>query len=122
MRGKPGSALWLRGIFPENIVQGLGEEICVRFRKDQRRAQLDDVVVRTVRAGEDAAVAQPIDDVGGLERRRLSRFTIEHKINSQVKSGPPDVADQIVTLLQFFQTSHEMGSDMQSILLQLLMF
>src|SRR6267378_7313556 len=110
MRGKLDSALWLRGIFSENVVQGFGEEICVRFRKDQRRAQLDDVVVRTVRAGEDAAVAQPIDDVGGLERRRLSRLAIEHKINSQEKSGPAHVTDQIVTLLQLPQTADEMSS------------
>src|SRR5882724_8409438 len=111
MRGKPGSALWLRGIFPENIVQGLGEEIRVRFRKDQRRAQLEDVVVRAVRAGEDAAIAQPVDDVGGLERRWLPRFAIQHKIDSQEKSGPAHVADQIVTVLQFPQTADEMSSN-----------
>src|SRR6267143_5365945 len=56
---KPGSAPGPRGIFPEDGVQGLDEEIRIRFRKDQRRAQLEDVVMRTIRAGEDAAVAQP---------------------------------------------------------------
>src|SRR6266404_4840780 len=71
-----GSAPGPRGIFPEDGVQSLGEEIRVQFRKDQWRTQLDDVVMRPVRAGEDTAVAQPIDDVGSLKRCRLSRFAI----------------------------------------------
>src|SRR5258706_2064926 len=120
MPERPSSAPSLRGILPEDRVQGLGEKICVRFRKDQRRAQLEDVVVRTVRAGKDAAVTQPVDDVRCLQRRRLSRFAIEHKINSQEKSGPAHVADQIMTLLQFPQTADEMVSNIQATLLQLL--
>ena len=112
----------MRGIFLEDRVQGLDEEIRVRFRKDQRRAQLENVVMRTVGAGKDAAVAQSIDDVRCLKRRRLSRFAVEHKIDSQEKSGPSDVADQIVMLLQLFQTTHEVSSHAQGMLLQLLFF
>src|SRR6266850_6648572 len=106
---RPVSAPGLGGIFLEDGVQSSNEEICVRLRKDQRRAQLDDIVVRTVRTGEDAAIAQPINDVGGLERRLLPRFAIQHKIDSQEESGPAHVADQIVTLLQLPQTADEMS-------------
>ena len=49
--GDVASAPGPRGIFPEDGVQSPGEEIPVRFRKDQRWAQLEDVVMRTVRAG-----------------------------------------------------------------------
>src|SRR2546430_4236125 len=45
-----------------------------------------------------------------LFRSRLSRLAIEHKINSQEKSGPAHVTDQIVKLLQLPQTAEDRKS------------
>ena len=42
------------------------EESGIGVGKDERRAKLDDVVVRAVGTGKDAAITETIDDVGGL--------------------------------------------------------
>jgi len=57
----------LRGVFLQNGIQRFHEKIRVGFGEYQRRSQLDDVVMRAVGAGENAAIAKPIDDIGGLE-------------------------------------------------------
>ena len=76
----------LRCIVFQDGVQSLDEQTCIGFRENQRRAQLDDVVMRAVGAREDAAIAQAVDDVGRLQRGRLARFKVEHKIGSQEQS------------------------------------
>ncbi len=46
----------------------------VSLGKNQRRAQLDDVVVRAVAPRQNSMLAQSIHDVRGLLRRRLPRL------------------------------------------------
>ena len=50
----------------ENRIECGCEEVSIRVRKDERGAELDDVVVGTVGTGEYAAIAKTIDNVGGL--------------------------------------------------------
>src|SRR5689334_11813642 len=80
---RAGSLAWLGGVFAENCTERCHEEICVRLRENQRRAELEDVVVGTVRAGEDAALAQPVYDVGGLRGSRFAGFAIADEVESK---------------------------------------
>src|SRR6266852_3276863 len=72
---------------------------------------------RAVGAGENAAIAQAIDHIGGLHRCSLARFTVEHKIDPQEKSRAAHVADQSMARLQRLQTFDEMCADAQGVLL-----
>src|SRR5258708_13811000 len=78
--------------------------------------------MRAVGAGENAAIAKPIDDVGGLERSGLARFTVEYQIDRQEKSGPAQIANQSIAGLQSLQALDEMRADAQGALLQLFFF
>lgn len=53
-------ALRLRGVFFEDSIERVHKKVRVLFGEDQRRPQLDHVVMRTVRARENPAIAKPI--------------------------------------------------------------
>src|SRR6267143_3876414 len=76
----------------------------------------------SVGAGENAAIAKAIDHVRGLQRSRLARFTLEHKIDPQEQSRAAHVAYQCVAGLQRLQTLDEMRADAQGVLLQVPFF
>src|SRR5579863_3219624 len=48
---------WLGGVFPQNRVQHLHEQVGIRFGKNQRRTQLDYIVAGAIGARQDAAFA-----------------------------------------------------------------
>jgi hypothetical protein len=56
----------LRGVFLQHGVKRFDEEIGIRFGENQRRAQLDNVVVRAIGPRKDAAFTKAIDHIGGL--------------------------------------------------------
>src|SRR5438067_5879053 len=61
------------GILLEDYIERPDEKVGVFLRKRERRPQLDHIVMRSVGAGEDSALAQAVHHVGGLERRGLAR-------------------------------------------------
>jgi hypothetical protein len=69
--------IWARGVFGENLAQGVREYGGVSFTNDQGRPELDDIVIRPVGAGEDAALAESIDDVSGMRGGGGARVAIE---------------------------------------------
>src|SRR5712692_2388288 len=111
------SAPRLRRVFLQNGIQLLDEKIRIGFGKNQRRAQLDDVVVRAVGSGENAAIAQAINHVSGLQRSGLSRFTVEHEVYPQEQTRAAHVTDQRMPRLQGLQALDQMRTDAQSMLL-----
>jgi hypothetical protein len=66
----------LGGVFGEGGVERASEEVGVLLGEDQWGAEFQDIVVRAVSTGEDAAVAEPIDDVGGLIGSGCANFAI----------------------------------------------
>ena len=114
-RGK--LATGLRRVFLQDEIQSLQEDFSVKFGENQRRAQLDDVVMRSVGAGENAAIAKAVDHVGGLQRSRLTRFTVEHKIDPQEQSRAAHIADQSVAGLQSLQAFDKMRANALGVLL-----
>src|SRR5260370_41450642 len=112
----------LRGVFLQNGIQRLDKKIRIGFGKNQRGAQLDDVVMRTVGAGENPAIAQAIDHIGGLQRSGLARFTVEDQVDPQEKARSAHIANRCVASLQRLQALDEMRADTQSALLQLFFF
>src|SRR5882762_9588667 len=75
--------LGLRGIFGQDCLESRTERRRMAFGKNERRAKLDHVVMRAVRACENCSVAQPIYDVRGVKRRWFSRFARKHQIQTQ---------------------------------------
>src|SRR2546429_2642424 len=67
------------GILLEDYIERPDEKVGVFLRKRERRPQLDHIVMRSVGAGEDSALAQAVHHVGGLERRGLARGSIDRK-------------------------------------------
>src|SRR5437899_1365349 len=106
----------LRRVFLQNGIQRLDEKIRIGFGKNQRRAQLDDVVVRAVGSVENAAIAQAINHVSGLQRSGLSRFTVEHEVYPQEQTRAAHVTDQSMPRLQGLQALDQMRTDAQSML------
>lgn len=83
-----GSRYWLvrrglRGIFAKDV----GERGCEQFRigrgEDERRTELDDVVVRTIGAGEDTAFSQAVHDVRGLFGRGRAACSVIDQIEPE---------------------------------------
>src|SRR5215472_7903931 len=81
--------VWFGGIFLEDLVQRGQEEVGVLLGEQERRPQLDHVVMRAVGAGEDSALAQPVHDVGGFERRGLAGRTIKDKPEPRTSPTSP---------------------------------
>src|SRR6267154_156699 len=76
MDGETTGKLPLCRVFHQDGVECHVEEICVRLGENERGAELDDVVMRPVGAGEDAAFAQAVHDIGVLYCRRLAGLAI----------------------------------------------
>ena len=69
-------------IFSQDFLERSDKEVRIGVRKNQRRAKLDNVVVRAVRASKDSAFSQAVDDVRGLLGRGVAVLVIEHQIQS----------------------------------------
>src|SRR5438067_6092586 len=70
-------------IFLEDGIQSFQEKIRIGFGENERRPQLDDIMMRPVRTGENAALAKPIHYIRCLQRRCHARFAVQHQIDSQ---------------------------------------
>ena len=64
--------------------------------------------MRSVGAGEDAALAEPLDDLGGLLGRGLERRPVAHELHAQEQARAAHVADEGVPLLEPAQARDEM--------------
>src|SRR5260370_21581504 len=73
-------------VFLQDGIERLHEKIRVAFGKYQRRPQLDDIVMRSVGTGENAAIAKAIHPLGGLQTGGLPRFPLQHEIDPQEQS------------------------------------
>src|SRR5712692_9500820 len=111
------SAPRLSRVFLQNGIHCLDEKIRIGFGKNQRRAQLDDVVMWSVRAGENAAIAKAVHHIGSLQRSSLARFTVEHQIDPQEKPRPSHVPYQGIVGLQSLQAPDEMRANAQGALM-----
>ena len=72
-----------RRVLAKYLIQSCREKIRIRFRKYQRRAQLDDVVMRSVRSSQDSAFPQPIHDVIRFFWRGLTCSAVSHKVRAE---------------------------------------
>ena len=70
-------------IFFQDFLERVDEEVRIALRKNQRRTELDDIVMRAVRAGEDAAFAEAVHDVRSLVGCGLASLAIEDQIQPQ---------------------------------------
>jgi len=73
-------------ILVQDRIQCCDEQVSICLGKYQWRAQLDYIVMWTVRSGQDAAIAQSIRNIGCLVGRRLARLVILHQV--QTKKQP----------------------------------
>src|SRR5579859_826451 len=121
-RKRAGSRVWLGGIFAENCTERCHKEIGVRLRENQRGAELEDVVMGTVGAGENAAVAQPVYDVGGLRGSRFAGLAIADEVETKEKAGAADVPEERMHFLQCFEAREQVVADAQCIFLKMLAF
>ena len=64
-----GTVVRLRGVFQKDRREHVDKDVRVRFGDNQRRAKLDDIVMRAVRSRQDAAFAEAIHYVLGLAPR-----------------------------------------------------
>src|SRR5580693_1520831 len=112
----------LGGIFGKDGVEGGDEKIGVGLREDQRWPELDDVVMGAVGAGEDAAIAQAVDDVRSLLRRGCARFAIDDKVYAEEEARAADVPNQPVLFLQCFQPRNQVAPNLQCVFLKVLVF
>ena len=71
-------------------MEPLDEQVRVVLGDDEGRAQLEDVVVRAVGAGEHAALAQALDDVDGLRRGRLQRLAVPDELDPEEQARPAE--------------------------------
>lgn len=73
----------LGGIFFQDFLERGDKEVRIGLRKNQRRTELDDVVMWAVCAGEDAAFAEAVHDVSSLVVCGLASLAIEDQIQPQ---------------------------------------
>jgi hypothetical protein len=79
--------------------------------KHERWAQLDDVAVDSLAAGEHAFVAQPIDQLAGLLRSRRAAVAVDDQLDTERKTGPAHDADDVVFGRKRLQTCLEVSPD-----------
>ena len=77
-----GAGLRLCGIFRQDVFKSCGQKFRVSFRNYQRRPQLDDIVMRPIGAGKNAAFAQPVDHVRRLQWSGRASVAIQHQIKA----------------------------------------
>src|SRR5579859_3522241 len=88
-----------RRVFCEDLVKSRVEKINVGLGEKEGRTELDDVVMRAVSSGQDAALAQAIYDVVCLRRCRCARFAIRDEVEAEKEAGAANVTEQFVLLL-----------------------
>lgn len=89
----------LSGVFLQDRTERLDKQIRVSLRKNQRRSQLNHIVVRPIGPCQNAAFAQPVHDVIRFFGGRFPSRAIANQIDSQEQPGSADIADQGVALL-----------------------
>jgi len=109
----------LSGIFGEDFGEGGCEQGSVGFGEQERRAEFDDVVVRAVGTGEDAAVSESIDDVGGLRGGGGARFAIGDEVDAEEETGAADVADEGMVGLQSAKRIEPARADFEGVFLKI---
>src|SRR5215211_7539395 len=65
-----------KDILTQQLIQPLQQQIGIGIAEWHRRADLDHIVVWAVGAGQDPALAQPVDQVARLISRRRKRSSI----------------------------------------------
>ncbi len=92
----------MRGIILEDVGKGGGEEVRVGGGEDQRRAELDDVLVGAVGAGKDAAIAEAVDHVEGLIGGGGACGAVVDEVDAEEKTGAANVTEKGVGGLEKF--------------------
>lgn len=77
-------------------------------------------MVRAVGAGEDAEVAEAIDDVRGLIGGRSAGIAIVDEVETEKKAGATNIAKKWVRGLQRLQSGDPARADFESVLLEVL--
>ena|SRR5579871_4499318 len=107
------------GIFGKDTIQSLVEEVGVFLGEDKRGTKLDHVVMRAISSSKNAAFAQTIHDIAGLEAGRFVRLAVRHKVQPQEKTGTANVSQEFVSLLKFSESRNPIFANSVRILLQL---
>jgi hypothetical protein len=104
--------------FAERARERRNHYVRVRNRQRHRPANLDDVVMRAVRAREHAEIAHAVHHRGGLAGGGLQRQPIAHEFDADEQSRPSHVANQFVSLLKPSQRRQKMLPDSERMRLQ----
>src|SRR5579884_846406 len=111
-----------RRVFGKYTVERRDKQLRVRLGKNERRPQLQHIVMRSVRSRQNPAFAQPVHHVGGLRGRRRARLAVHHQIHSEKVPRSPHVADQRMFLPQRCQPLQQELASPQRVFLQTLLF
>jgi hypothetical protein len=107
-------------ILGEDAREGGGKQRGVGIGEDERRAKLNDVLMRPVSAREDTKIAEAVDDVGGLLRGGRAGIAIVYEIEAEKEAGAANIAKEWILGLQRSQSGNPTRTDFQGILLELL--
>src|SRR4030095_17059006 len=102
----------------QNATQRLAEVRGVGFGEDERRPQLDYVVMRAIRTSEDSFFAQAIYDIRRLIGRRFSCVAGLHEVPPQEKSRSADISYHRMPLLQISALTYQQLTNPKSVCLQ----
>src|SRR6185295_11716357 len=78
---------------PQHPIDPRNHQIRIPLLEDHRGPQLDHVVERPVRAGQNAQVAEAVDGVGGLLGRRFERLAVPDQLEAEEEAGSSDVSE-----------------------------
>ena len=73
----------MRCVLRQDGIERCIEKVGIGLGENEWGPEFDDVVMRPVGAGEDAAFAQTVHNIGGLHCRRLARFAIADQIEAE---------------------------------------
>jgi hypothetical protein len=107
-------------VFGEDASQRGGEKSGIRIGKNERRTKLDDVVVGAVGAGEDAEIAETVDDVRGLLGGGSTRVAMVDEVEAEKETGAANITEKRKRGLQRFEGRAPARADVQSVLLETL--
>src|SRR5512143_1247833 len=99
------------GILVEDRVERRDKEIGVGLGDTERRSDLDNGVEGSVRAGEDAEVPEPVDDVGRFRAGRLERAPVADELEAEEEPRAADVSDNGMAVRQMPEPGQEVAAD-----------
>src|SRR6185436_4803216 len=108
------------GLRRQHVVKPTHEEIGVLAGERHRRADLQDVFERAIGADQDAAVAEGVDNVGGLGGSGLEGLSVADQFDADEEAGAAYVADQRVPVRQRAKAGEQMVADLARVRLQAL--